>query len=127
MALTELGLREDVEACMDDCFEAAQAAERCADACIATGGPAMERCIQLCRDVADLATLHARMMARGSEHRAEMAAITAEACQTCAGECGDFEVEHCQVAADALRRCAESCRGMSTTGWMGPGPGQAAH
>jgi hypothetical protein len=54
-------------------------------------------------------------------------AEAAQAAERCADECGDFEVEHCRVAADALRRCAESCRGMSTTAWTGPGPGQAAH
>lgn len=126
MALTELELREDVEECMDNCLEASQAAERCADACIETGGPGMARCIQLCRDVADLTTLHARMMARDSEYDAEMAAITADACQTCADACREFDDEHCQIAADALRKAAESCRTMAGAE-SGAGPGQAAH
>lgn len=126
MALTELNLREDVETCMDDCCEAAQAAERCADACIETGGPGMARCIQLCRDVADLTTQHARMIARDSEYQAELATICADACQTCRHACREFDAEHCQLAADVLNRCAESCRRVAGAE-SGRGPGQAAH
>lgn len=126
MALQELDLREDAATCMDDCFEAVQAAERCADACIETGGPGMARCIQLCRDVADVASLNARAIARDSEYHAELAATCADACETCADECRTFDDEHCQMAADVLRRCAESCRRMAGPE-RGAGPGQAAH
>lgn len=38
----------------------------------------------------------------------------AQACEWCADECGQFDAEHCQVCADVLRDCAESCRNMAS-------------
>lgn len=128
MALTELELRDDVAECMDDCFEATQAAERCTEACIEIGGTGMARCIQLCREAADLATLHARMIARDSVHQAEMAAICADACRTASDACREVEDEPFQLAANVLHRCAESCRQVAgAESRSGRGPGQAAH
>lgn len=117
MALTAIdkiesgGRKED---CIDNCLEATQACEWCADECIELGDPEMSRCIRLCRDVADIANLHARFMARGSAYEAELAGICAELCEDCATECDQFDHEHCRVCADVLRRCAESCRDMAS-------------
>lgn len=57
--------------CIDNCLEAAQACEWCVDAC-ADHGEEMAECIRLCRDVADLATLHARLMARDSDYHGDL-------------------------------------------------------
>ena len=73
----------------------------------------MARCIRLCRDVADLTTLHARFMARDSDDHAARAAVCADACEACAEECADHD--HCQLCADVLPKCAESCREMAAS------------
>lgn len=113
MALSQIDhLDEEMQACTDNCFKAAQACEWCADAC-AGEGEEMARCIRLCRDVADLTTLHARFMARNSTFHGALAAICADACEACADECEQFDHDHCQLCADVLRDCVESCRRMA--------------
>ena len=108
-----LSENEEMASCIDNCFEAAQASEWCADECIQLGDPAMASCITLCRDVADLSTIHARLMARGSSYEADLAAICAKLCEECALECEQFDHEHCQVCAEVLHTCASSCREMA--------------
>lgn len=114
MALTELKMGREMENCVDNCFEAAQAAEKCAQHCIEMGEDDRARCIELCRDVADVTSLHARMMARDSEFHREIATVCADLCETCADECANFEGEIPQTCAEACRTCAESCRQMAS-------------
>ncbi|ELY64202.1 four-helix bundle copper-binding protein [Natronococcus jeotgali] len=114
MALTQIDHMDDEMAeCTDNCFEAVQACEWCADECL-DHGEEMARCIRLCRDVADITALHARFMARNSGYHADLAETCADACEECADECEQFDHEHCQVCADVLRECAESCRNMAS-------------
>ena len=113
MAVTEIEhADDDVQECIDNCLEAAQVCEWCADAC-AGEGEEMARCIRLCRDVADLATLHARFMARDSGYHTDLAAICADACEACAEECESHDHDHCQLCAEVLPKCVESCREMA--------------
>ncbi|WP_276254597.1 four-helix bundle copper-binding protein [Halomontanus rarus] len=113
MALQQIDHADsEIQNCIDNCLEAAQACEWCADAC-AGEGEEMAECIRLCRDVADLTTLHARFMARDSDYHADLAAVCADACEACAEECAQHDHEHCQVCADACEACAESCREMA--------------
>ena len=74
----------------------------------------MEECLRLCRDVADIASLHARFMARSSAYSDSLAEMCAELCEACAYECAKHEHDHCQVCADVLPECAESCRDMAS-------------
>lgn len=78
--------------CIDNCFEAAQACEWCATACVRMGDEEMARCIELCRDVADVATPHARTMARDSDYSSDLAVTCAELCEACADSCHDMGV-----------------------------------
>lgn len=116
MALTRIDHVEQNERmaeCIDNCFEAAQASEWCADECIQMGSEEMAGCIELCRDVADLTTLHARFMVRESEYSSDLAETCADACEACAEECEQFDAEHCQACAEVLSECADSCRDMA--------------
>lgn len=117
MALTQIDRVEQNDQmadCIDNCFEAAQACEWCATECIRMGDSEMARCIELCRDVADVTTLHARMMTRDSSYSSDLAETCAELCTECADECDQFDHEHCQVCADVLRECASSCEEMAS-------------
>jgi len=83
----------------------------CADECL--GDEEMEECARLCRDVADIASLHARFMARNSNYSKQLAEACAGACEECAEECERHDAEHCQVCAEGphgMRR--ELCRNM---------------
>ncbi|WP_458206073.1 four-helix bundle copper-binding protein [Haladaptatus sp. NG-SE-30] len=112
MAVTQIDhLNDEQSDCIDNCFEAAQVCEWCADECLDEDGD-MARCIRLCRDVADIATQHARFMARNSNYSVELAEACAGACEECAEECSRHDHDHCQACADVLEECAESCRSM---------------
>ncbi|XVH32121.1 four-helix bundle copper-binding protein [Haloferacaceae archaeon DSL9] len=113
MALAQIThLDDEMQNCLDNCLEAAQACEWCADAC-AGEGEEMADCIRLCRDVADIATLHARFIARDSAFESDLAGVCADACEECADECEQHDHDHCQVCAEVLRECAETCRSMA--------------
>lgn len=109
--IDHVGGDEQAAECIDNCLEAAQTCEWCADECL--GDEDMEECARLCRDVADLTALHARFMARGSNYSGQLAQACAEACEACADECETHDVDHCQLCAEVLRECAESCREMA--------------
>ncbi|MDZ5809939.1 four-helix bundle copper-binding protein [Halorubrum sp. AD140] len=105
------GLSDEQRECIENCNETAQICEWCADECL--GDSDMEECARLCRDVADLTSLHARFMARSSNYSAQLARACADACEECAEECGRHDANHCRVCADVLRKCAKSCRSMA--------------
>ncbi|SFR64687.1 four-helix bundle copper-binding protein [Halogeometricum limi] len=104
-------LIEEQRDCIENCTEAAEVCEWCADECL--GDEEMEACARLCRDVADIASLHARLMARGSDYSSDLAETCADACEACADECESHDADHCQVCAETLRECAETCRSMA--------------
>ena len=103
MAVKQIGLSDGTEECVDTCIEAAEMGEWCADQC-ADHGKGMARCLRLCRDVADLASL----CARGSEFNSQVA----EACEACAEECEQHDHDHCQ--APGVRRVAGAWHKPST-------------
>lgn len=116
MSLTETvskidHLSEDARECVELCNEATEACEWCADESL--GDEEMEECARLCRDVADIASMHARFMARNSRYSPQLAELCATVCEECADECDRHDAGHCQVCADVLRECAESCRTMA--------------
>ncbi|MWV40318.1 four-helix bundle copper-binding protein [Natrialba sp. INN-245] len=114
MALQQIDHVDDrMQECIDNCLEAAQVCEWCADACL-DEGEEMARCVRLCRDVADVTTLHARWMARNSGYHHELAAICADLCEECIEECTRHDHEHCQACAEVLPDCVESCREMAS-------------
>ena len=114
MALQQIAhADDDMQACIDNCLEAAQVCEWCVDGC-AGEGEERARCIRLCRDVADIATLHARFMARNSGYHEELASLCAALCEECTEECQQHDDDHCQACAEVLPKCAESCREMAT-------------
>jgi hypothetical protein len=106
-------LSEEQRDCLENCFEAAETCEWCADECLDEDMD-MANCIRLCRDVADIASLHARFMARESGYSENLAEVCAGLCEECAEECERHDHHHCQVCADVVRECAESCREMAS-------------
>ena len=104
-------LNDEQRDCFENCMEATSVCEWCADECL--GSEDMEECARLCRDVVDIASLHARFMARGSDYSSQLAGTCADVCEACADECENHDADHCQICAEVLRECAESCRNMA--------------
>ncbi len=99
---------------LHDAIKSARVCEWCADQCI-DEGPGMERCIRLCRDVADLARLNAAFVTRDSVFGPDVARTFAEAAEECALECQQHPHEHCQECARVLRRAARTSRELIST------------
>lgn len=97
--------------CLEDCLEAAEVCEWCADACLDEEADVRE-CVRLCRDVADVASLHARLLARDSNYGASLAEVCAGVCEECAEVCERHDHDHCQRCAEVVTACADSCRSM---------------
>ncbi len=92
---------------LEDFEKAAKVCDWCADQCI-DEGPQMAECIRLCRDVADLGTLNAKLIARDSVFGPELAEVFARAAEECADECMRHQNPHCQECASVLSRAVDS-------------------
>jgi hypothetical protein len=104
-------LTESERTCLQLCQQAVTVCEWCADECLGMGGE-MADCVRLCRDVTDVAALHAQFLARGSAHREALAGLCATVCRDCAAECETHDHDHCQACVDVLRDCAAACEAM---------------
>jgi len=92
---------------LETLYACVAACERCATACLHEADvPLMTRCINLCRDCADVCALAARLVARGSAYAEALLTQCEAICRACADECGQHSHRHCQECAEACRRCA---------------------
>ena len=72
----------------------------------------LAKCIKQDIDCADICTLAAALIARGSEHGNHLLKECAEVCNACAEECekhAKMGMEHCRTCAEACRACASAC------------------
>ncbi len=99
---------------LSDCTQAciADADADLGDESVATMIP----CIRLCLDCADVCTATARITGRPTAYNPGVIRPLLEACAAICALCGD-ECErhadthpHCQVCAEACRRCEQACR-----------------
>jgi hypothetical protein len=91
--------------------ECAAASSYCATACINEKDVSMlRRCISINLDCADICTLVAGMLARGSQHGIHLLTECREICMACAAECElHGNMDHCEKAASVCRDCGELC------------------
>lgn len=97
----------EMRVALEDFEKAAKVCDWCADQSI-DEGPQMADCIRLCRDVADLGTLNAKLIARDSVFGPELAEVFAHAAEECADECMRHKNAHCQECASVLSRAVDS-------------------
>ena len=107
----EDGINDEMRVALHDFVQAANVSEWCAEQCI-DEGPQMAECIRLCRDVADLASLNAKLLTRDSVFGPELAEVFAMAADEAAQECAQHPHKHCQDCAEVLSRAARSTRKM---------------
>ncbi len=91
----------------------ADACNHCATACLDEQDvKMMVKCIKLDLDCAQICSLTAALIARGSEHGKHLLKECAEVCNACADECekhASMGMEHCKKCAEACRACAIAC------------------
>lgn len=102
--------------CIEECFTCAATCTSCADACLGEETVReLVRCIRLNLDCAGICAATGGVLARQTAFEPQLARhiveVCAEACRTCAEECGRHAShhEHCRVCAEACRRCEQAC------------------
>jgi hypothetical protein len=85
---------------IDDCLSCATECEACISECLSMGDKKYLKCIELCRDCADICVLSARFYARNSAYGDALFELCKEICSACAKECDKL----------GLTNCAEKCR-----------------
>lgn len=105
---------QNYQSCIEACSKCAIACHTCSAACLKEDDvKAMARCIELDMDCAEICTLAAGFMARGSDYAKQICALCAQICRACGEECKKHEADHCQRCAEACFACAEECERMS--------------
>ncbi len=97
---------------LNDC---AAECNHCTTACLDEQDVQMlSKCIKLDTDCAQICSLTASLLARGSEHGEHLMKECADVCNACADECEKHvDMEHCKKCAEACRACAEECSAMA--------------
>lgn len=93
--------------------ECIAACNHCATACLEEENfKMMAQCIKSDWDCAQICSLTAGFVARGSDNQSSLLQLCAEICTACAEECEKHagHHEHCRMCAEACRKCAEACR-----------------
>lgn len=88
----------------------ADACEHCAAACLAERNVVRSRCIELCRDCADLCRMSAMLILRNSDYAVIFAQLCRVACLACAEECASHDSDPCQRCARTCQVCAEDAQ-----------------
>jgi len=104
-------LSQEMQRALQQFVEAAKVCEWCADRCVGEG-QMMAECLRLCRDVADIASLNARFVARDSSFGPELAETFIRAARACAQECAQHQHAHCQDCASVLGQAIETVQNM---------------
>lgn len=108
--------RDELAACIEECFTCSQTCTSCADACLSEEKVAdLRKCIRLNLDCADICGVTGTVLTRQTEYDAPTSKAQLQACReicfTCAEECGRHAQmhEHCRICEQECRRCQESC------------------
>jgi hypothetical protein len=73
---------------------------------------AMEDCVSLSRDCAEICRLAASYMERGSKMASAVLLACIEACERCRKECDKYMMDYCEACAAACRKCAVECQAL---------------
>lgn len=105
----------DMQNCIDECLNCHRVCTETLKHCLQEGGRhALANHINALTDCAQICSLSADFMLRGSELHHHTCGVCAEACEKCAQSCENVnDSPEMQRCIDACRRCAESCRHMA--------------
>lgn len=104
-----------MQSCIDACMKCVQICQECLKLCLEeTDAKARENCIKELQDCAEICSLSACFMSRGSRHVKYVANVCESICRRCADTCAAFQDPHCKTCADTCRQCADECSKMSS-------------
>lgn len=104
-------LTPEIQQSLEQFVESMKVCEWCAERCV-DEGPEMAECIRRCRDVADIASLNARFIARDSAYGPELAQSFISVANACAQECARHQHDHCQDCARVLGQATQTVQRM---------------
>ena len=105
-----------MQQCVDACTHCAAVCSETTSHCLEKGGNHAEAAhITLMLDCADVCSLSARLMTRGSTHEADLCRVCATICRDCAESCASVTPsdEMMTRCADICRECADECARMA--------------
>ena len=93
-------------------MESARLCEKSARICYMLGNTALNPCIKLCRDCAEICFLDAKFMLRETPFHSRTSELCAEICDACATACDQAVsiVQGSGMERDLLLECANACR-----------------
>lgn len=114
---------EELQECIEECLNCYAGCTITAQHCLVSGGRLAEvNLVSVLLDCAEVCTLAANFMLRGSPYHTITCGACAEVCRACAEGCrtveGDEQLAHCAEMCDA---CAESCERMAAGHRSGAG------
>ena len=97
-------------------YNCAAECNHCATACLDEEDVKMTaRCIKLNIDCAEICSITASFVSRGSEHANHILNACAEICEACAEKCEKHShMEHCKRCAEVCRSCVDLCHSRVT-------------
>ena len=105
--------------CVEACFACQQICVSCADACLSEQHiESLRACITLSLDCADICAATGAVLLRlgrpGPQPVQAQVAACAQACRSCAEECGRHAEmhDHCRICAEACHACHDACEDM---------------
>jgi len=107
-----------MDVCIENCLNCARACEELISHCLFRGGEhASSAHIKVLMDCAEVCTVSANFMTRGSDFHVETCELCASVCAACAIDCARLAHDDEMMArcADICRQCAESCKMMVGT------------
>jgi hypothetical protein len=102
--------QEIVSSCIAAAEAAAAACDDCAAWALQLRGSALDRCVLLALDCAEICRLTGGLVMRGSEMAESATRFCAEICDLCAQECRRHTHFHTEITAQRCHRCALACR-----------------
>lgn len=106
-------LESKYQDCIDACLQCMAACNNCAASCAREENiKDMARCILLDMECAEICSAAASLMSMDGHFVKEICRICAEACERCADECSQHDMDHCIDCAEACRECAIECKKM---------------
>lgn len=95
------------------CNECAIACDECvANARCETNVHAMEDCIALASDCAEICRLAVNYLARKRPTGSAICKACVDVCERCQAECDKYQMAYCAACAEACRKCAAACRAL---------------
>jgi hypothetical protein len=104
---------EHFQSCIFACNACAHASDACVERSLHEANVyAMEDCMALAIDCAEVCRLAVAYLERGRPTAAAICKACVDVCERCQAECDKYQMDYCRTCAEACRECAEECRSL---------------